>query len=1092
MSIFQVGRSRKEIAAAYFALTLSLFSGQFAVAQRSGSELSQEDNRRALAFFANAADYQNSAKFELAIDEWQKLVKEYPAHPQASTAWHHLGICNLQQKSPNYSAAIKAFEQALKDDELKLREESLINLSWALFTEARNEDSDRARRLGLEKARERMRQFLKSYSDGAYVDQALFYLGDIEHLLGNQRQSISYFQKLLNDSSFAKSNLRPDAIYALAVAYEEDDKLAQAQRYYDDFVKGYADHRLADEVRLRLGDILLKQNKAPEAERYLSALAGKDASNLADYALLRLGYALSLQGKNAEATEQYLALLKRYPQSKHYSTAALSVGQSLYRSGDYDQALEQFKAASKDDAKAEDAAHWMAITLMRQNKAQQALELLTKTVRGSELEDSVILQMDYADALYAIPTKLEDAAGAYATIANEQPKHPLAARAAYNAAFAALQLGKLKDARDWAEKFLNRYPQDPLRNDVAYIAAEALLQQGEHAASAKAYRKLIAAAPKDPSLSLWQIRMSMANYLEGNYDNSISTLRPIIDRLSTEQQKAEAQFIVGASFLYKDELSNAIKQLSASHQTSSSWQMADEVLLLLAEAQQRGKDNAAARKTLELLLKKYPNSRLKSQAEYKLAQLSAASGQYTDAVQRYRRLARDPESENYREFALYGIVWCQMQQEDFAAALASTEPLLKSGVSESLANEARLAAGICYRKLGKNDQAVVSLERFLQSQPTGAQLTSGRFELAKALTELGKLPAASAQFEKILATSPDYGQIDRILYELAWNNREAGNDQKALSYFSQLAQKFPKSEFSSEANYMLAQQQYDAEQFGEAANTYKQILASTKDSELLEKARYKLGWSQFQQKDYAQAAANFGEQAAEFPRGVLAVDALFMQGECAFKQDDYSSAFVAYQKARDALESSSSSAASKQVQTLIYLHGGQCLRQLKRWNECEQWLNVVVSKFSDSSLLPTAIYELGFCKQNQNQLREALAKYSEVAGNYRNEIAARARFMMGEVYFSQRDFIKAIPEFQRVMYGFGGDRAPEDIKNWQAKSAFEAARCSEVLIDNLKGSARQKVIDAAREYYEFVVQKHGKHELAAKAETRLGELRKLR
>jgi hypothetical protein len=78
------------------------------------------------------------------------------------------------------------------------------------------------------------------------------------------------------------------------------------------------------------------------------------------------------------------------------------------------------------------------------------------------------------------------------------------------------------------------------------------------------------------------------------------------------------------------------------------------------------------------------------------------------------------------------------------------------------------------------------------------------------------------------------------------------------------------------------------------------------------------------------------------------------------------------------------------------------------------------------------------------------------------------------------------------MFGFGGDKAPDDIKNWQAKSAFEAARCSEVLVNNLSGADKRKVVETAIEFYEFVVEKHAKHELAAQAQTRLGELQKLR
>ncbi len=179
------------------------------------------------------------------------------------------------------------------------------------------------------------------------------------------------------------------------------------------------------------------------------------------------------------------------------------------------------------------------------------------------------------------------------------------------------------------------------------------------------------------------------------------------------------------------------------------------------------------------------------------------------------------------------------------------------------------------------------------------------------------------------------------------------------------------------------------------------------------------------------------------------------------------------------------------MKTLIYLHGGQCHRELKQWAESEKWLREVVDRYPNTPYLATVIYEMAFCAQQQNQLENALKLYSEVANKYRNETAARARFMMGEVYFSQRDFAKAIAEFQRVMYGFGAEKAPDDIKNWQAKSAFEAARCSEVLIENLKGEERNNIVKRAREFYQFIVDRHAAHSLAGQAQARLSELDKL-
>lgn len=94
--------------------------------------------------------------------------------------------------------------------------------------------------------------------------------------------------------------------------------------------------------------------------------------------------------------------------------------------------------------------------------------------------------------------------------------------------------------------------------------------------------------------------------------------------------------------------------------------------------------------------------------------------------------------------------------------------------------------------------------------------------------------------------------------------------------------------------------------------------------------------------------------------------------------------------------------------------------------------------------------------------------------------------MMGEIHFAAKTFDKALPEFQRVMYGFGAEQAPAEIKNWQAKSGFEAGRCAELLATTATTDAgRNKALGFARQFYQYVVQKHADHELAAKAQRQL-------
>src|SRR2546421_742749 len=85
-------------------------------------------------------------------------------------------------------------------------------------------------------------------------------------------------------------------------------------------------------------------------------------------------------------------------------------------------------------------------------------------------------------------------------------------------------------------------------------------------------------------------------------------------------------------------------------------------------------------------------------------------------------------------------------------------------------------------------------------------------------------------------------------------------------------------------------------------------------------------------------------------------------------------------------------------------------------------------------------------KQNLGKPDEALADYEVAARKSRDYVGARARFMRGELLFAQKKHEEASREFQRAMYGYGGDQATAETKNWQAKSGYEAGRCAEVLI----------------------------------------------
>jgi len=176
---------------------------------------------------------------------------------------------------------------------------------------------------------------------------------------------------------------------------------------------------------------------------------------------------------------------------------------------------------------------------------------------------------------------------------------------------------------------------------------------------------------------------------------------------------------------------------------------------------------------------------------------------------------------------------------------------------------------------------------------------------------------------------------------------------------------------------------------------------------------------------------------------------------------------------------------------LILLHGGQSAGQLEQWETALDWFDALRERFPATSYLPQVFYESAFAHQQLGNDERALKLYAEVADNFRSEIAARARFMRGELYFANRDLAKAIPEFQKVMYGFGAEKAPEPIKHWQARSGFEAGRCAEILVQSTSGEKRKESLKIARDFFAYVISKHPEHPLVAKAKERLEVLRRL-
>jgi TolA-binding protein len=1052
----------------------------------------ERQSERARELYADAAVAQNNFAFDLAIENWTKMLKQFPNDSLASSAHHFLGMCYIQKESPDFDLAIEQFRLALQDTELKQREESLSNLGWSLFQKSVLSEGDGSKE-SLSEAAKVLAVVIDKYPDSRSLDRSLLHAAEVESRLGNRQRALLLYKQLIQTKRLEDSTVRPDAIFGMAITYEEMEQSKLARETFDLFIANFPNHAYANDVRIRYADLALAADEPKKAVDVLDPLVNNpNLSKIAnaDYALYRYGFALAKSGRFEDSATAYKKLSDQFPKSTFAKNSSLAAGQALMREKKYDDALRAFDAIIplKDERSAE-AAHWICQIKLLQGKPQDVVDTAKSALAwAGNSPTQILLKMDLADGMSSLPALRAEAKRLYEQLATEYPDDPIAPRATYNAAFTSLQLGSLADAQRWSEAFFKRFSTDPLAADVAYVGAESTLQLGQYDSAVNAFEQLIASQPNDPLATTWQLRLASALNLASQHEKSINLCNKLLSQKLDAPIQAEVLYLKGLSLFKTKKTNEAVDAFTQSVSTSGDWPQADEASVQLGEAlvnAGRTKDAIAA---LQQAVTKFPKSRLRGQTELRIAQLAADAGDFKTASAAYDSVLQSSQSKSQWNYAKFGKAFITMQNGDYAAALELLTPVCDSNENDFLVTEARIAKAICLRKVGDATQAIQLLDS-IQNSVQGNQKWNVLYELGLSHVAAKKNHEAVDTFKKLIASAKDFPLIDEALLELGFAYKAIGNQQDATSAFQTIVDNHPSSKNLAEASFQIGQAEYESNKFDSAIKAYTVAATKSVSGSVQEKSLYKLGWSFYQQNDATSAESQFRKQLKEFPNGPLANDGRFMVAECLLAKEDFEGAFKEYNVIRSRLEKDpKNSSLSEQAHALVYLHGAQAASKLKKWTDAESLANSLISKFPDSKYKPYALYELAFAKQKQRKSKEAVELYTEVAENYREEIGAHARFMIGEVLFTEGNHARAITEFQKVMYGYGGTQAPNEIRNWQALAAWEAGRCSEVLISDLKGDSRIKAIGVSKKFYEFVVNNHSEHEIAKQAKERLTEL----
>lgn len=1005
--------------------------------------------------YAAAAALYNQKVYDLAAEAWKNFLKAAPKHPRAPHGQYYLGISyfNVQQ----FDEAQAAFQKLLQDHpKFDQAEAAYLYLGLSQFSVAR--DSRKAQ--AYEQAAATFGKLIEQFPRGSYLPQARYYRAEALYSQGKKEEAVPLYTAVIADQKAGA--LKADALYALGVAEEELSHPEQAAAAYQQFLTEFPKHNLAVEVGFRLGESLLAREQYAEAEKYFEAAAANKEFRASDLANLRVAECLAARRRYDEAAQRYQQLVRNFPESNYRDKARLEGGKCAYLAGNFDAAVETLKplANAKGETAAE-AAHWTARSLLRAGDpaaAYQVAEAAAAQAANTAVHGQLLL--DQADALYEQPDKRPAAAAAYASLAERLANDPAAVQARYLAGFALLGEGKYEEALKQTQAFLKSYPRSELVPDVKYVAAESELQLQNYADAAAIYRELIDNYPRHAESEAWKVRLGRTLHLQGDAQATIDVLSPAVGAIRSPERKAEALFLLGISQNELQKFNEAAKSLKASLAAEPSWRQADETLLALAQAQFRLGDLKAARQAVAQMIDKFPQSAALDRAWYLSAEYAYEAGELDDAAAQYQRVLDDFPRSPLTNRARYGLGWTQYSLGQFDKAVSSLSQVLanvpeRDQATDEQARRAYYIRGLARYNLAKDQAAdaqpqtmaaaAEDLQTFLKLAPQAAERADSLYMLGLAQAGSGDAAKAADTYRALLKEFPKYHAADKVLYELAWTLHDLGEAEQATEVFADLARQHTSSPLAAEARFSVGEAQYAAKDYSDAANSYYQaerqaqqlaaekVITPEQAKELGERAAHKLGWTYFRQDDFDKAEKSFAYQLRAYPNGAFAGDARFMQGESLFKQGKFADALPLL-KAVD-------NVTNPEFQALAVLHAAQAATQVEKFDDALTLLKDYRQRFPEATTHREATYEEGWALQNLGKLDEALTRYEQVIeedGGDNSEVAAKSRFMIGEIYFEKKDHAQAIIQFFLVAKGYG-------YPKWQANAYYEAARCFEVL-----------------------------------------------
>jgi soluble lytic murein transglycosylase len=166
----------------------------------------------------------------------------------------------------------------------------------------------------------------------------------------------------------------------------------------------------------------------------------------------------------------------------------------------------------------------------------------------------------------------------------------------------------------------------------------------------------------------------------------------------------------------------------------------------------------------------------------------------------------------------------RLYQAGLYAIAAQAYDLIPRTFPDSVTDEVRLRAGICYYKSNSHKQAVSTLSQVRARTPK--VMSDALYYLGLAQLSLVNEAGAAQALSDLRRAAPNSERIAELLYATGRYHEKRERRQQANGFYSQLVRQFPQAEDSDEAHFYLAWEAHQAKDYRRASDLLTEHVAN--------------------------------------------------------------------------------------------------------------------------------------------------------------------------------------------------------------------------------------------------------------------------